>query len=85
MIIDVVQQSFSNPLSGCRQSSALPLLRFSKGEHTAAWRCRQVNSTDLTGGQDGRRLGGVTLVNPFASPRSPLLLEALGKRPLRTR
>jgi predicted nucleic acid-binding protein len=29
-------------------------------------------------GADGRMLGGVTLVNPFASPRSPLLREALG-------
>jgi len=27
---------------------------------------------------DGRTLGGVTLVNPFASPRFPLLARALG-------
>jgi predicted nucleic acid-binding protein len=31
-------------------------------------------------GQDGFALGGVTWVNPFASPRSPLLLEVLGGR-----
>jgi hypothetical protein len=30
-------------------------------------------------GDDGRTLGGVTLVNSFASPRSPQLLEALGR------
>ena len=29
-------------------------------------------------GDDGRRLGGVTWVNPFASPRAPLLRQALG-------
>lgn len=29
-------------------------------------------------GQDGFALGGVTLVNPFASPRSPLLRHVLG-------
>jgi predicted nucleic acid-binding protein len=28
-------------------------------------------------GQDGFVLGGVTLVNPFASPRAPLLVQAL--------
>lgn len=28
-------------------------------------------------GQDGFALGGVVLVNPFASPRSPLLVQAL--------
>jgi len=28
-------------------------------------------------GQDGFALGGVTWVNPFASPRSPLLVQAL--------
>jgi predicted nucleic acid-binding protein len=28
-------------------------------------------------GQDGRTLGGVTIVNPFASSPSPLLAEAL--------
>jgi predicted nucleic acid-binding protein len=44
--------------------------------------CRLLLSED---GDDGRTLGGVTLVNPFASPRSPLLLEALGRRPFRTR
>lgn len=32
-------------------------------------------------GQDGFALGGVTLVNPFALPRSPLLAQAL--RPAR--
>jgi predicted nucleic acid-binding protein len=33
-------------------------------------------------GDDGRMLGGVTLVNPFASPRSPLLAQAgLGDKP----
>jgi predicted nucleic acid-binding protein len=37
--------------------------------------CRLLLSED---GADGRMLGGVTLVNPFISPRSPLLLEALG-------
>jgi predicted nucleic acid-binding protein len=31
-------------------------------------------------GDDGRTLGGVTLVNPFASPRSPLLTQVLGSR-----
>jgi predicted nucleic acid-binding protein len=44
--------------------------------------CRLLLSED---GDDGRTLGDVSLVNPFASPRSPLLLEALGRRPLRTR
>lgn len=39
--------------------------------------CRLLLSED---GDDGRTLGGVTLINPFASPRSPLLLEALGRR-----
>jgi predicted nucleic acid-binding protein len=34
-------------------------------------------------GHDGRLLGGVTLVNPFASPRSPLLVQALGRRSAR--
>lgn len=28
-------------------------------------------------GQDGSALGGVTWVNPFAAPRSPLLVQAL--------
>ena len=37
--------------------------------------CRLLLSED---GDDGRTLGGVTLVNPFASPRSPLLARALG-------
>ena len=37
--------------------------------------CQLLLSED---GQDGRLLGGVTLVNPFVSPRAPLLLEALG-------
>lgn len=37
--------------------------------------CQLLLSED---GQDGRQLGGVTLINPFASPRAPLLLEALG-------
>lgn len=32
----------------------------------------------LSDGDDGRTLGGVTLINPFASPRSPLLAQALG-------
>jgi predicted nucleic acid-binding protein len=36
--------------------------------------CRLLLSED---GADGRTLGGVTLVNPFTSPRSPVLLEAL--------
>jgi predicted nucleic acid-binding protein len=44
--------------------------------------CRLLLSED---GDDGRTLGGVTLVNPFASPRAPLLQEALGRRPLRSR
>lgn len=44
--------------------------------------CRLLLSED---GDDGRTLGGVTLVNPFAAPRAPLLQEALGKRPLRSR
>ena len=38
--------------------------------------CRLLLSED---GDDGRTLGGVTLVNPFAS-RSPLLREALGRK-----
>lgn len=38
--------------------------------------CRLLLSED---GADGRLLGGVTLVNPFASPRSPWLREALGR------
>jgi predicted nucleic acid-binding protein len=38
--------------------------------------CRLLLSED---GDDGRSLGGVTLVNPFSSPRSPLLREALGR------
>ena len=37
--------------------------------------CRLLLTED---GDDGRTLGGVTLVNPFASPRSPLLTQALG-------
>ena len=37
--------------------------------------CQVLISED---GQDGRLLGGVTWVNPFASPRAPLLLDALG-------
>jgi predicted nucleic acid-binding protein len=37
--------------------------------------CRLLLSED---GDDGRMLGGVTLVNPFASPRSSLLSQALG-------
>jgi predicted nucleic acid-binding protein len=40
--------------------------------------CRLLLTED---GQDGRLLGGVTLVNPFASPRAPLLVQAL--RPAR--
>lgn len=36
--------------------------------------CRILVSKD---GQDGRTLGGVTIVNPFAGP-SPLLDQALG-------
>jgi predicted nucleic acid-binding protein len=36
--------------------------------------CRLLLTED---GQDGFALGGVTLVNPFASPRSPLLVQAL--------
>lgn len=39
--------------------------------------CRLLLTED---GQDGFALGGVTLVNPFASPHSPLLTEALGMR-----
>ena len=31
-------------------------------------------------GQDGRALGGVTMINPFASRRSSLLSQALGTR-----
>jgi predicted nucleic acid-binding protein len=30
-------------------------------------------------GDDGRMLGGVTWVNPFTSPRAPLLVQALGR------
>jgi predicted nucleic acid-binding protein len=37
--------------------------------------CRLLLSED---GDNGRTLGGVTLVDPFASPRSPLLAQALG-------
>jgi predicted nucleic acid-binding protein len=37
--------------------------------------CRLLITED---GQDGRTLGGVTLVNPFADNPSPLLLAALG-------
>lgn len=37
--------------------------------------CRLLLSED---GDDGRLLGGVTLINPFTSPRSPLLAQALG-------
>jgi predicted nucleic acid-binding protein len=37
--------------------------------------CRLLLSED---GDDGRALGGVTLVDPFASPRAPLLVQALG-------
>jgi predicted nucleic acid-binding protein len=44
--------------------------------------CRLLLSED---GDDGRTLGGVTLVNPFASPRSPLLTQALGAVPARSR
>jgi len=39
--------------------------------------CRLLISED---GQDGRTLGGVTLVNPFAATPSPLLAMALGVR-----
>jgi predicted nucleic acid-binding protein len=39
--------------------------------------CRLLLSED---GDDGRTLGGVTLVNPFDSPRAPLLVQALGGR-----
>jgi predicted nucleic acid-binding protein len=35
--------------------------------------CRLLLSED---GQDGRTFGGVTIVNPFATPQSPLLAEA---------
>lgn len=38
--------------------------------------CQLLLSED---GADGRMLGGVILVNPFASPRAPLLVEALGR------
>lgn len=31
-------------------------------------------------GGDGRMLGGVTWINPFASPRAPLLVQALDGR-----
>lgn len=44
--------------------------------------CRLLFSED---GDDGRTLGGVTLVDPFASPQSPLLIEALGAVPARAR
>ncbi len=37
--------------------------------------CRLLVSED---GQDGRTLGGVTIVNPFAGTPSPLLSQALG-------
>ena len=37
--------------------------------------CRLLLSED---GQDGRTLGGVTIVNPFGPKPSPLLAEALG-------
>jgi predicted nucleic acid-binding protein len=37
--------------------------------------CRLLLSED---GADGRTLGDVTWINPFASPRSPLLVQALG-------
>jgi predicted nucleic acid-binding protein len=37
--------------------------------------CRLLLSED---GQDGRTFGGVTIVNPFATPQSPLLAEAFG-------
>jgi predicted nucleic acid-binding protein len=37
--------------------------------------CRLLIGED---GQDGRTLGGVTIVNPFAASPSPLLREALG-------
>jgi predicted nucleic acid-binding protein len=39
--------------------------------------CRLLLSED---GQDGRTLGGVTIVNPFVPTPSPLLAEALGAR-----
>jgi len=39
--------------------------------------CQLLLSED---GSDGQTLGGVTTVNPFISPRAPLLLEALGRR-----
>jgi predicted nucleic acid-binding protein len=37
--------------------------------------CRLLISED---GQDGRTLGGVTIVNPFLPTPSPLLAQALG-------
>jgi predicted nucleic acid-binding protein len=37
--------------------------------------CQVLISED---GADGRTLGGVTWINPFASPRAPLLVQALG-------
>jgi predicted nucleic acid-binding protein len=37
--------------------------------------CRLLISEDL---QDGRTLGGVTIVNPFAATPSPLIEQALG-------
>ncbi|MEC4589394.1 MULTISPECIES: PIN domain-containing protein [Nitrospirillum] len=39
--------------------------------------CRLLITED---GQDGRALGGVTLVNPFADSPSPLLETALGRK-----
>jgi predicted nucleic acid-binding protein len=41
--------------------------------------CRMLVSED---GQDGRTLGGVTIVNPFVAQPSPLLWQALGPAPL---
>jgi predicted nucleic acid-binding protein len=38
--------------------------------------CRLLLSED---GADGRTLGDVTWINPFASPRAPLLIQALGR------
>ena len=37
--------------------------------------CRLLIGEDV---QDGRTLGGVTIVNPFSASPSPLLHEALG-------
>ena len=42
---------------------------------TAEQRCRLLLSEDF---QDGFTWGGVTVVNPFASPRSPLLADLKG-------